>query len=1142
MKNKPLLENIGNCPNGAESKVLRDIVNRRNSEAILYLSENEEKALRLKNLISFFDPTIRILYFPDWGCLPYDKSPVKKNLIAQRIKALFQLSSLKRTSEKINKTIIITTMAGAIQKIPPEQFFKKNYIKIFPKLSIRQEKLLGFLNENGYSRTSLVQQHGDFSVRGDIIDVFSSDLDEPVRIDFFNDMVESIRSFNPASQRTIRNKSEFSLLPMNELSLDIDSINLFRENYRNLFGTNAGKDKLYQSVSSGIECESLHHWAPLFHENMPSLFQFISPNQDRKIKIAFQEGIENKVNKIFYLIDELYESRLSEEGWYKPLPTNYLYLSKTSWKNSIHDFDKIKFSPFKIIKNTGSALNLKSSQCIDPNFEKKGISNIIRSFEKSRNKKLIIAFDNQSSQQKLGRIFLKNNTKIKSWDNLNNENIFSTILDIENGFVVDDVTFMSEKEAFGLKKKSTKIKEYRNPKNIISEITSLSVGNLVVHQDHGIGKYDGLKALQVNNVLHDYLQITYAKEDKLFVPVENIDTLSRFGDGTISDLDTLGSIGWQKRKSKTKGFIRSLAKDLIRIEAKRKINKAIALTLSTNQYEKFSSHFPYIETSDQEEAIKSVVQDISTTIPMDRLICGDVGFGKTEIALRAAFVAVSSGVQVVVIVPTTLLAIQHYETFKNRFKDFKVSIAQLSRLVPKSKFSSIKSDLANGHIDIVIGTHALLSKDITFDNLGLLIIDEEQHFGVRHKEKIKELRSNIHILTLTATPIPRTLQLALVGVREMSLIATPPSNRLGIDTFILPYDPLIIRRVMMREMKRGGQIFFVCPRIKDITDIHKKLKKMFPEIKITVAHGQMSPKQLDRAMLDFYQGDSDLLLSTSIIESGLDIPKTNTIIIYRADLFGLSQLHQLRGRVGRSATKAYAYLTYSEESNLSSSGKKRLEVINKLDSLGVGFSLASYDLDIRGAGNLLGAEQSGHIREVGVELYQEMLREAVSDLKRNEKRTEKKKWSPKILLGEPVYIPEWYVADLNIRLNLYKKISLISSDVEMKEFTDELTDRFGQVPNEVKNLADIISIKRLCLNANISRLELGSKGIQIFFQNGHFANPEGLIDLIKKSKNELRLKSNSSFIFKKTWGSYKEKILDTKILLNKISRIAKKAQ
>jgi len=1142
LKNKPLVHNIGNCPNGAESKVLRDIVNLKSSEIILYLSESAEKALRLKNLIAFFDPTIKILYFPDWGCLPYDRTPLKKNLIAQRIKVLFQLSRSQKMDEKISKTIIITTIRSAVQKIPPKEFFEKHCVRIFPNLKIKQEQLLAFLNEHGYSRTSLVQQYGEFSLRGDIVDVFSSDLKKPVRIDFFDDTVELIRSFDPASQRTIKKKSECFLLPMSEFSLDIDSVNLFRKNYRSLFGTSAGKDKLYQSVSSGIKYEALDNWTPLFHRNMSSLFQFIVSTKGKKIKIAFQEYIENKVSKTLDLIDELYDARLNERGWYKPLPTNYLYLDKVDWKNSIRSFENIKFSPFKTTKSTDSCLNLKNFKHIDFSPAKKGISSFIHSFEKSRNKKLIIAFDNKSSQQKLEKIILKNNTKIKSWNDLNNENVFSTVLDLENGFTIDDVSFISETEAFGVKKKSTQIKEHRNPRDIISEITSLSVGNIVVHQDHGVGKYDGLKALKINNVLHDYLQITYAKEDKLFVPVENIDTLSRFGDGILSDLDTLGSAAWQKRKSKTKGLIKTLAKDLIKIEAKRKVNKATPLTSSGSQYEKFSSYFPYIETNDQEMAIKSVIQDISATIPMDRLICGDVGFGKTEIALRTAFIAVSSGVQVVIIVPTTLLALQHYETFKNRFRDFRVNIAQLSRLVPKNKFGSIKSDLSHGRIDIVVGTHALLSKGVTFDNLGLLIIDEEQHFGVRHKEKIKELRSNIHILTLTATPIPRTLQLALVGVREMSLIATPPSNRLGIDTFILPYDPLIIRRAMIREIKRGGQIFFVCPRIKDIFNVNKKLKKMIPEIKITVAHGKMPPGQLDRAMLDFYQGDTDLLLSTTIIESGLDIPKTNTIIIYRADLFGLSQLHQLRGRVGRSAIKAYAYLTYSEGDGLSSSAKKRLEVINKLDSLGVGFSLASYDLDIRGAGNLLGEEQSGHIREVGIELYQEMLKEAVNDLKRNQEGKEKKKWSPKILLGEPVYIPEWYVTDLNIRLNLYKRISLINSDTEMKKFIDELTDRFGEVPNEIKNLADIISIKRLCLNANIGRLELGSKGIQIFFQNGHFSNPEGLISLIKESKNQLRLKSNSSFIFKKAWRGYKEKIVDTKILLNKISEIAKKVE
>jgi len=1136
-----LIYSIGNCPNGAESKVLCDILNQDHGNLILYLAENEGKALKLRDLISFFDPNIKTLYFPDWRSLPYDSVALKKHLVAQRVKFLFDLFGLLKTDQRISKTIIITTVKSAIQKIPPKEFLKKNFLKIFSNQKIKQELLVNFLTANGYSRTSLVQEYGDFSLRGDIIDVFSSASKSPVRIDFFDNKVESIRIFDPANQRTIKSKEKILLLPMSEFILDMNSIKLFREKYRNLFGTSAGKDQLYETVSSNMHYEGLEYWSPLFHHNMSDLFQLLLETRKQKIKIAFQKNTEDKINKTFDLIGELYSARLNDQNSKKILPPNYLYLNKTEWDDSMRTFENIQFSPFKIIDKEGNYHNLKNFKHTTSHFQKDRLRNVISVFKKSKNKKLIVAFDNKSSQKKLGNNFLKNYSKIKSWNDLDNQKFFSAVLDLDNGFTVDNVTFISETEAFGMKKKIAQNKEHRDPKDIISEITSLSVGNLVVHKDHGIGRYDGLRSLRINHALHDYLQVTYAREDKLFVPVENIDILSRFGHGVISELDTLGSAAWQKRKSKTRGFIKNLANDLIKTEARRKINKASPLESSESEYAKFSSNFPYIETKDQEIAINKVIQGISKTIPMDRLVCGDVGFGKTEIALRASFIAVSSGMQVAIIVPTTILAIQHYETFKKRFEKFKVNIAQLSRLIPKKKLGLIKKDLVRGNIDIAIGTHTLLSKDIFFNNLGLLIIDEEQHFGVRHKEKIKNLKSNIHILTLTATPIPRTLQLALVGVREMSLIATPPSNRMGIDTFIIPYDTTIVRRAITTEIKRGGQVFFVCPRIQDILNMHDQLNKMVPEAKITIAHGKMPSRDLDKAMLDFYQGNTNLLLSTTIIESGLDIPNTNTIIIYRADLFGLAQLHQLRGRVGRSSIKAYAYLTYPEKSDLPTTAKQRLEVISKLDSLGVGFSLASYDLDIRGAGNLLGEEQSGHMREVGVELYQEMLKDTIHELKGKVLEKNKKTWLPKIFLGEPVYIPESYIGDLNIRLSLYKKISLINNDTEMRQFIVELKDRFGPVPNEVKNLADVISIKRLCLDANVVKLELGSKGVQIFLRNERFPNPEGLIDFIKRSKNNLRLKSNNSFIFKKAWSSYKEKIMDIKILLNKIFKIAKKA-
>jgi transcription-repair coupling factor (superfamily II helicase) len=698
------------------------------------------------------------------------------------------------------------------------------------------------------------------------------------------------------------------------------------------------------------------------------------------------------------------------------------------------------------------------------------------------------------------------------------------LLPLEQGFATESLVMLGEQDILG-DRLARVPRRRRGVDEFITEAASLSDGDLVVHAEHGIGRYEGLETIDVAGAPHDCLKVLYAGDDRLFVPVENIEVLSRYGsEDAGAQLDRLGGVGWQSRKARVKQRIREIAGELIRIAAERQLRPGETLVPPEGLYEEFAARFPYPETEDQLRAIEDTLADMASGKPMDRLICGDVGFGKTEIALRAAFIAAFAGAQVAVIVPTTLLARQHYRSFAERFAGLPVKIAQLSRLVPAKDAKQIKTDLAGGRIEIVIGTHALLAKDVRFQHLGLVVVDEEQHFGVAQKERLKQLKADVHVLTLTATPIPRTLQLALSGVREMSIIATPPVDRLAVRTFVMPFDPVVVREAILRERDRGGQIFYVAPYISDLDEVREELRKVVPEIRVATAHGRMPPTELETVMTAFDERAYDLLLSTNIIESGLDIPTANTLIVHRADMFGLAQLYQLRGRIGRSKVRAYCYLTLPERKKLAPTALRRLEVMQTLDTLGAGFQLASHDLDIRGAGNLLGDEQSGHIREVGIELYQHMLEEAVAAAKTaggpkgvSLGEPAEEEWSPQITIGTPVLIPEGYVADLGVRLGLYRRIAQLASRRERDAFAAELIDRFGPLPPEVENLLQIIAIKRDCREAGVERVEAGPKGAVVTLRGNRFANPAGLVELIQKHAGTLRLRPDHRLVYLRNW-------------------------
>ncbi|MET0338019.1 MAG: transcription-repair coupling factor, partial [Caulobacter sp.] len=718
------------------------------------------------------------------------------------------------------------------------------------------------------------------------------------------------------------------------------------------------------------------------------------------------------------------------------------------------------------------------------------------------------------------------------------------VLPLDAGFETENLAVIAETDILG--DRLARPRKRRRAANFLAEASALTQGDLVVHIDHGIGRYEGLKTLEVQEAPHDCLELHYAGEAKLYLPVENIDLLTRYGaDGEDAVLDKLGGAAWQSRKARAKERLREMAEGLIAIAAARSVKAVEETDPPSGVFDEFCARFPYEETDDQLNAIADVLSDLGSGKPMDRLICGDVGFGKTEVALRAAFVVAMSGKQVAIVCPTTLLARQHYKTFVERFQGWPIKVRRLSRLAPAKEASETRDGLANGEFEIVVGTHAVLSKQVSFKDLGMVVVDEEQHFGVKHKEKLKELRADVHMLTLTATPIPRTLQMALSGIREMSIIATPPVDRLAVRTFISPFDAVTIREALLREKYRGGQAYYVVPRLKDLTDIEKFLREQVPEIKVITGHGQMAPTQLEEVMTAFYDGQYDVLLSTTIVESGLDIPSANTLIVHRADMFGLAQLYQIRGRVGRPKARAYAYLTTPVEKQLTLSAEKRLKVLQSLDSLGAGFQLASHDLDQRGGGNLLGDEQSGHIKEIGVELYQQMLEDAVAELKERAGKDvglfADRGWSPIINAGAAVMIPDDYVPDLNVRLSLYRRLSEAEKAQDREALAAELIDRFGPLPPEADSLLKVVGIKGLCREANVAKIDVGPKGAVASFRNDTFANPMGLIQFVAKHGAAWKVRPDNKVVVKGEWDTPKDRLNAAERILTELAKLAKAA-
>ena len=1109
---------------------------------------------RLSQALAFFAPNIETLEFPAWDCLPYDRASPNTEILGNRIDTLTRL-----LEPRTGCRLVLTTVSALLQRVPPRSVFRNASLHVNVGDNVPQGTLVDFLIANGYGRAETVMEAGEFAIRGGIIDIFPSGSTQAVRLDFFGDDLDAIRTFDCMDQRTTGKIERLSLRPVNEVSLDEKAQERFRTGYRAAFGAISGEDTLYQAVTSGQRYIGMEHWLPLFHEKLETLFDYL-PEGPVILDYQWRQAMDARLD----LIGEYYAARLNvssgtakESVPYLPVKPDQMFLGDDQWDRILSGRAVAQFSPFAIPEDSSAEGDHRFDLGGKPGREFTdarmapdtnvfdAVADHIDNCQKA-GKKVLIAAMSQGSMERLEHVMREHGflglaaiTNQHDLENLDTGITALGVLEIERGFVSEHLIVISEQDILG-QRLSHAAKRKIRPENFIAEASSLREGDLVVHVDHGIARYDGLEAIDVGGAPHDCLRLIYDGGDKLFLPVENIELISRYGSEMAGvQLDRLGGAAWQARKARMKERIAGMADELIKVAAARKLRKATKIVSTDGAYDEFCARFPYEETDDQRSAIEDVLGDLASGQSADRLICGDVGFGKTEVALRAAFVSVMSGKQVAIVVPTTLLCRQHFQNFQDRFSDLPIKIEQISRLVTAKHVKTIKEGMKSGIVDIVIGTHALLAKDVGFKDLGLLIVDEEQHFGVAHKEKLKKIKSDVHVVTLTATPIPRTLQLALSGVREMSIIATPPVDRLAVRTFILPFDPVVIREAILRERFRGGQTFYVCPRIKDIDTVAARLKKLVPEASFIIAHGRMSPNELEDAIGAFYEGNIDILLSTNIIESGIDMPDVNTMIIHRADMFGLSQLYQLRGRVGRSKIRAYAYLTLPERKKLTQAAEKRLEVMQTLDNLGAGFSLASHDLDIRGAGNLLGDEQSGHIREVGIELYQQMLEEAVAEARGLDSGPGvDEEWSPQIGIGMAVLIPEHYIADLNVRMELYRRLSSLTNNAEIEAFAAELIDRFGSLPVEVENLLEIVAVKQLSKAAGVGKVDAGPKGAVISFHNDDFVNPAGLVQFITAQTGTAKLRPDQKLVFMRGWDDPASRLAGVRHLLKELAAIA----
>lgn len=1120
---------VGGAPEGFDARLIVNEI-AKTDLPVVHIARDDKRMAAMRAALAFFAPEMPVLSFPGWDCLPYDRVSPNADISAERMATLAAL-----VHKMPGQFVLLTTLNAATQRVPARDILREAAFTARVGGRVNDEALRQFLVRMGFTQSPTVMEPGDYAIRGGIIDIYPPGDSGPVRLDLFGDVLDGARRFDPVTQRTTEKLDIVELAPVSEVILDEAAITRFRQNYRIEFGAAGTDDPLYEAVSAGRKHQGIEHWMPFFHDRLETLFDYLP---DATITLDDQ-STASRLARWDSIVDQ-YETRQHAmqaksriDSVYKPAPPALLYLDDASWEVATKTRRILQFNALQQASGPGV---IDAGGRIGRNFaserQQENLS-LFGALADHINAKLatgpvVVASYSEGARERLSGLIedegLAETIPIPNAMRIGKRGLHLAVWALEHGFESPDVTVISEQDVLG-DRLIRATKKRRKAENFLTETQSLSPGDLVVHVDHGIGRYRGMEVIAAAGAAHECLLLEYAENARLYLPVENIELLSRYGHDE-GLLDRLGGGAWQAKKAKLKERIREMADRLIRVAAERELRRAPIMEPEHHAWEAFSARFPYEETDDQLRAISDVVEDLSSGRPMDRLVCGDVGFGKTEIAMRAAFVASLSGMQVAIVAPTTLLARQHYASFAERFRGFPMQVRQLSRFVSAKEASATREAMSRGTVDIVIGTHALLAKSIRFKNLGLLIIDEEQHFGVSHKERLKALRTDIHVLTLTATPIPRTLQLSLSGVRDLSIIGTPPVDRLAIRTYVSEFDAVTLREALLREHYRGGQSFYVVPRITDLPEIEAFLRDNVPEVSVVIAHGQMAAGELDDRMNAFYDGKYDVLLATTIVESGLDIPTANTMIIHRADMFGLAQLYQIRGRVGRSKTRAYAYLTTKPRTKLTTTAEKRLRVLGSLDTLGAGFTLASQDLDIRGAGNLLGEEQSGQMGDVGYELYQSMLEDAIAKIRAGEMEglsDADDQWAPQINLGVSVLIPEKYVPDLDVRLGLYRRLSSLHTKVELEGFAAELIDRFGKLPKEVNTLLLVVRIKAMCKRAGIAKLDGGPKGATIQFHNDKFASPEGLVAFIQDQNGLAKVKDNK-IVVRRDWKKDSDKI------------------
>ena len=1084
-------------PHGSARALLVAEAAQSHSGLLVAVTRDTQRAHALEDELRIFAGTLPVLHFPDWETLPYDVFSPHPEIVSQRIATLYQLPTVKRG-------VLVVSAATLMQRIAPRTHITGSGLMLSKgqKLDLAAEQRR--LEASGYRHVPQVAEPGDFAVRGALIDIFPMGAAEPYRIELFDDEVESIRSFDPETQRSQHQVEKVELLPAREFPVTDEAAKAFRSHLRERFPIDVRRCPIYQDMKEGVTPGGIEYYLPLFFEQTATLFDYLADDA----LFVLGEGTTEASEQFWAQTAERYDQRAHDIE--RPvLPPGELYLSPEQLREQLNKRLRVEVVDSGHEHAVSAGTQPTPELPLNRKGEEPGTS--LRHFIESYPGRVLIAADSAGRREalleQLATVGLKPQN-IDGWQAFlsDTNRLTITIAQMEQGFALTKpaITVLTERELFGERVRTERRRRRgaaRDPETIIRDLTELSVGSPIVHVDHGVGRYQGLVSMELGGMEGEFLIIEYAKGDKLYVPVAQLGLVSRYS-GTAPELAPLHSLGgdaWERARKKAAEKVRDVAAELLAIYAQREARGGESLPIDRQLVEEFGSSFPFEETPDQLHAIDAVLGDLAAPRAMDRVICGDVGFGKTEVALRAAFAAATAGKQVAVLVPTTLLAQQHYRNFADRFADWPVRVDVLSRFRSTKDVNEALKRLADGQIDVIVGTHKLLQPDIKFKQLGLVIVDEEQRFGVRQKEQLKKLRAEVDLLTMTATPIPRTLNMAMSGLRDLSLIATPPAHRMAVRTFISAWEPALMREAFQRELQRGGQVYFLHNEVDSIERTAREVQELVPDARIGIAHGQMPERELEQVMADFHRQRFNVLVCTTIIETGIDIPTANTIIINRADRFGLAQLHQLRGRVGRSHHRAYAYLIIPDRKAITADAEKRLEALASLEELGAGFTLATHDLEIRGAGELLGDEQSGQIQEIGFGLYTELLERAVRALRSgkvpdfdltSEHETE-------VELHLPALIPDDYLPDVHARLTLYKRIASARDEEALRELQVEMIDRFGLLPDAVKHLFAIASLKLMATPLGIRKLDFGANGGRVTFRDKPDIDPMAIIRLIQ---------------------------------------------